>query len=353
MRMTRTKVVVFVTAMIFLSTFSFYGYQMLNAPNILSTHNGKISRSIVYLYIPKGATFKTVLDSLERHDALEDKLSFAFLAKLMGYQENVKTGRYKLHPDMSNKELLYMLRAGRQEPIQLVVPPLRKIDNILRWLDKQLMISAEEIEQAMQQWQDTLRREGLDSTSYWCIFLPNTYEVYWDVPAPRLIERMLREYRRFWNEERRQKAKAIGMTPHEVMTLASIVQAETNKADEMPRIAGVYINRLRQNMFLQADPTVVHAVGDYSIRRVLKEHLTVDSPYNTYKYKGLPPGPIGIPTPQAIDAVLNYELHDYLYFCAKDDFSGYHLFAKNYNEHLRNARRYQRAVSQLLRKKNE
>ncbi|NIK73678.1 UPF0755 protein [Thermonema lapsum] len=353
MRMTRTKVVVFVTAMIFLSTFSFYGYQMLNAPNVLNTHNGKISRSVVYLYIPAGATFQTVLDSLERHKALEDKLSFAFLAKLMGYQQKVKTGRYKLHPDMSNKELLYMLLSGKQEPINLLIPPLRKIDNILPLLDKQLMITAQDIEQAMQQWQDTLRREGLDSTSYWCIFLPNTYEVYWDVSAPQLIKRMLQEYRHFWNEERRQKAKAIGMTPHEVMTLASIVQAESSKMDEMPRIAGVYVNRLRRNMFLQADPTIMYAVGDYSMRRVLKKHLAVDSPYNTYKYKGLPPGPIGIPTPQAIEAVLNYELHDYLYFCAKDDFSGYHLFAKSYEEHLRNARSYQKAVSKLSREENE
>jgi UPF0755 protein len=178
------------------------------------------------------------------------------------------------------------------------------------------------------------------------MFLPNTYEFYWTTSARDFTDRMKKEWEQFWTEERRQKAQAMGLTPEEVTTLASIVRAETNKADEMPRVAGVYLNRLRVNMPLQADPTLVFALGDFSIKRILAKDKAIDSPYNTYMYRGLPPGPINMPSITAIDAVLNAESHKYFYFVAKEDFSGYHTFSVNYDEHMKNARKYQKALKE-------
>ena len=177
------------------------------------------------------------------------------------------------------------------------------------------------------------------------MFIPNTYEVKWNTNAGALMRRMKKEYDKFWTEDRLKKAEALKLSPLQVSTLASIVQSETVKQDEMPRVAGVYYNRLMQDMRLQADPTVVFAVRDFNIKRVLTRHLSYDSPYNTYRNKGLPPGPIRIPDIQAIDAVLNMEKHEYMYFCAKEDFSGYHNFAKDYASHLIYARKYQQALN--------
>ena len=182
------------------------------------------------------------------------------------------------------------------------------------------------------------------------MFIPNTYEMYFNTGADKVIERFYYEYEQFWNEERKEKAKQIGLTPLEVSILASIVQAETVKRDEAPIIAGLYINRLKQGIALQADPTLVFAVGDFTLKRVLNEHKEIDSPYNTYKYAGLPPGPINMPEISSIDAVLKYKPSDFIYMCAKEDFSGYHNFTNNYNEHLRNAQRYQKALTIEQRK---
>jgi UPF0755 protein len=190
---------------------------------------------------------------------------------------------------------------------------------------------------------------GFDTTTIVSMFLPNTYEFYWNTSSKELLDRMHKEYQKFWTEERKQKAKAIGFTPVQVSVLASIVEAEQGRwADERPRIAGVYINRMTSketDYKLQADPTLVFAHGDFAIRRVLTGHKQINSPYNTYKFRGLPPGPINLPSPVSIDAVLNYEKHNYLYFCAKEDFSGYHAFAQTYEEHLKNARLYQAALN--------
>jgi UPF0755 protein len=186
---------------------------------------------------------------------------------------------------------------------------------------------------------------GFNKDNIICMFIPNTYEVYYTISADQLIERMYDEYQNFWNEERKQKANELGLSPIEVSILASIVQAESIKRDEAPIIAGLYLNRLKQGIPLQADPTLVFAVGDFTIKRVLNEHKEVESPYNTYKNKGLPPGPINMPEIATIDAVLNYKPSNYLYMCAKEDFSGYHNFTASYNEHLKNARRYQAALT--------
>lgn len=347
MRLTR-KMIIFISSMVLLSTGSFYFYQILNAPNILNTRKGKVKRQAFYLYIDRNTNFAALLDSLQHYNALDDKLSFAFLAKIVGYQENIRTGRYLVEPDMSNLQLLRLLRGGQQVPVKLIIPALRPPHQILPWLESRLMLQADELEQVATNYTDSLKQYGLNMDLWWCIFIPNTYEVYWDISAKGLIRRMLLEFERFWTPDRLQKAAELQLKPAQVMALASIVQAETNKIDEMPRIAGVYLNRLRRNMYLQADPTVIFAVGDYSIRRVTASHLAIDSPYNTYKYKGLPPGPIALPMPHAIDAVLNYEKHEYYYFCAREDFSGYHTFAHTFEEHKRNARRYQQALQKRL-----
>ena len=192
-----------------------------------------------------------------------------------------------------------------------------------------------------------LEKYELNSQNVMVMFIPNTYELYWNTSAEKLFERMNHEYKKFWNEERTDKAAAVGLTTVEISILASIVQSETNKKDEMARIAGTYINRLNKGMLLQADPTVVYALGDFTIKRLLSKHLEIDSPYNTYKYTGLPPGPITIPDATTIDKVLNYEKHDYLFFCAREDLSGYHAFAKTLAEHSANAKKYQKALDKM------
>ncbi|HAZ24348.1 MAG TPA: endolytic transglycosylase MltG, partial [Algoriphagus sp.] len=190
-----------------------------------------------------------------------------------------------------------------------------------------------------------IRKFDFNEETIMSMFIPNTYEVWWNTSPEALFDRMYKEYNDFWTDERKKKAAELGLNPKEVSTLASIVQAESQKKDERAKIAGVYLNRLKLNMPLQADPTLVFALGDFSLKRILNIHKETESPYNTYKYAGLPPGPINLPDINSLDAVLNYEDHDYLYFCAKEDFSGYHAFAKTLSEHNANARRYQAALN--------
>jgi UPF0755 protein len=240
--------------------------------------------------------------------------------------------------------LIRRLKAGRQTPIRLTFNSFRTKRQLAEKLDQKLGFSAQQILALMNDPSET-SKFGLDTFNIISIFIPDSYEMYWTIKPEALMQKMEKAYKRFWNEERLAKARALNLTPAQVMTIASITQSETNKTDEMPRVAGVYLNRLAQNMPLQADPTVVYAVGDFEIKRVLSGHKEIDSPYNTYKYGGLPPGPIAIAIRPAIDAVLNFEKHDYLFFCAREDFSGYHNFTKDFNEHLRNARIYQAALN--------
>jgi UPF0755 protein len=191
-----------------------------------------------------------------------------------------------------------------------------------------------------------IQRFGFTPQTFKAMFIPNTYEFYWTTNALGFAERMKSEYDRFWNKQRLEKAHFAGLNQVEVIILASIVQAETAKTDELSRVAGLYINRLKRGQLLQADPTVKYALGNFGLKRILNVHLEVESPYNTYKYAGLPPGPINFPEISTIDAVLNYEHHDYLYMCAKEDFSGYHNFAKTLNQHNLNALKYQKALNE-------
>jgi UPF0755 protein len=301
-------------------------------------------RQPTHFYIPTGSSFEDVRQSLVSDGLIKHARTFEWVAAKKNYPNRVLPGRYLLTPDMGNNTLVNLLRSGRQDPVNITFNNIRTKQQLAAIISNQLEADSTSV-MALFSDRQFLQDYGMVPETAILLFIPNTYEFFWNTSATQLFDRMHREYKRFWNDHRLDLAGKTGLTPLEVMILASIVQRETSKADEMSTIAGVYLNRLRRNMLLQADPTVVFAVGDFSITRVLNRHLAVDSPYNTYKYPGLPPGPIGLPEPQATDRVLNYKNHDYLFFCAKDDFSGYHAFAKTYPEHLANARRYHRALN--------
>ena len=271
--------------------------------------------------------------------------SLRWMARYRHYNECVHTGRYAIRPGESVYQVLSRLLRGYQEPMNLVVGSVRHLDRLASQVGRQLMTDSADVARVLSD-SARLATLGYDRQTLPALFIPNTYEVYWNMSAEAFLQRMVREHERFWNKDRRDKAKALGMTPTEVATLASIVEEETNNSDEKPIVAGLYINRLHRGIPLQADPTVRFAVGDFERQRVTHADLSADSPYNTYLHAGLPPGPIRIATPEGLDAVLNYAHHNYLYMCAKEDFSGRHNFAANYAEHLRNARRYQQALNQ-------
>lgn len=320
-----------------LSTTSVYIYQMLFSPNFLINQPDKM------IIIEDNTDFKTLTNQLIEDTLLNDIISFSFLSKLMKYSENVKEGNYKVKMNMSNYDLISMLRSGNQTPINITFSYSRKINDLAQNISQKLKISEKELMDYIIK--NGLSNYGFDSQNIIGMFLPDTYEVYWDITPKKLLDKMKEEYDKFWNSERIRKLKRVNLSKNEVITLASIVASETNKIDEADRIAGVYINRLRKKMLLQADPTLIFAANDFSIRRVLNKHKKIKSPYNTYMNKGLPPGPIRLSPKKYIDAVLNFEDHRYIYFCAKDDFSGYHEFAITLSEHNKNARKFQKALN--------
>jgi UPF0755 protein len=305
--------------------------------------NENVKKDFV-LYLHRGSTFDSVVDSLVNNDVLNEVKAFRWVAKRKDYGDVVRHGRYLLKKNMNANEVVNMLRSGRQAPVNLTFNNIRFPEQLAAVAAGYL--EADSAAMMLVLTPDNGPRFGFTPETYKAMFIPNTYQFYWTATPEEFAERMKKEYDRFWNEQRRQKAEAMGMTPVEVATLASIVQEETVKGDEKPRVAGVYINRLRRSMPLQADPTVKFAIGDFTLQRILFQHLEIDSPYNTYKNAGLPPGPITYPEISSIDAVLNYENHNYLYFSAKEDFSGYHSFARTHAEHTRNADRYRRALNQ-------
>ena len=313
------------------------GYQVYNAvmkPNVSVRNQKEFS-----LFIPTGADFGQVKDSLYGNDLIISRVSFEWWAERRDYPDHVKAGRYVLANGMSNRQLLNILNGGLQTPVKVTFNNMRDVAQLAGRISEQIEADSSEIVNYIND-PATLAELGFTRQTVPALFLPNTYEFYWNTSAAQFVEKMKKEYDKYWNGERLEKAKEIALTPVQVSTLASIVDKETNKTDEMARIAGVYLNRLRNGWLLQADPTLVFAVGDFGLKRVLNIHKEVESPYNTYKYPGLPPGPICIPSLASINAVLNAEKHNYFYFCAKDDFSGYHVFAKTLTEHNRNAQRY-------------
>ncbi|WP_448530359.1 endolytic transglycosylase MltG [Raineya sp.] len=335
--------ITFVVLAILLASFAFYAYQALYSGN-LNIQSGENKQNKI-LYIPKGTDFQGLIQILKREQLINNVVSFAFIAKLMNYQQHVKAGAYLIEPNESNVSVIRKLRSGQQISIRLTFNNLRTKEDLAERISEQLPIPKDTL-LALLQSEAVAQKYGLNTYTIGTIFIPNTYEVYWTTTAQELLDRMYKEYQKFWNTERKQKAQNLGLSPTQVMILASIVQAETTKNDEKPRIAGVYLNRLAKNDLLQADPTVIFAHQDFTIKRLLNSHLSIDSPYNTYKYTGLPPGAINFPDISSIEAVLNAEKHDYYYFCAREDFSGYHNFAQTLAEHNRNARLYQKALSE-------
>ncbi len=326
---------------LFASMFSFYVWQIFKTPNYKVDENKGFA-----LLIPKGATFQTVWDSLQAHKVVVDEQSFKFLSKLLKYRENVKEGRYLITAEMGNYELIKKLKSGNQDAIKLTFNNIRLKKDLVHKIGNRFSFDSTALAKMLND-PAVASKYGFSTETIMCMFLPNTYEIYWTVTPDEFFDKMNMWYKKFWTEERKQKAEAIGLDPIKVQIMASIVEGETKKADEKPRVAGVYMNRLNAKMPLQADPTVVFAHQDFSIKRVTSTLTKINSPYNTYKVIGLPPGPINLPDLKSIDAVLNYEHHKYMYFCAKEDFSGYHNFAEDYDAHLNNARIYQEALNKL------
>ncbi len=297
------------------------------------------------LLIPTGADLDQVLDSLKEEEILEDEKTFRWIAERKKYAHRVRPGRYVVPSGMSMNDLVNKLRSGEQDPVRITFTNIKNLPELAGQVAKYIEADSTEVLEAIMA-PATAKRLGLTRETIISLFLPNTYEMWWTVSPEDLINRFAKEYKRFWTDDRQAAARVLGLSQSEVSTLASIVQAETGKASDAPMIASVYLNRLRIGMPLQADPTLKFALGLDSLNRVLHADKLVDSPYNTYTHSGLPPGPINLPEPRFIEAVLHPAKSNYLYFCAREDLSGYSNFSTTYQQHQVNARRYQQALNQ-------
>jgi len=315
-------------------------YSRVFQPNISLPNNIK-----EYIYIPTNADFSDVVRVLSENGLLINANSFEWLAQQKKYNTNIKPGRYRINRALNNNELVNLLRSGKQTPVNVTFNNVRTKEQFAGIISTQIEADSLSI---LKYITDTIFLDKLQLTSnnVACLFIPNTYEFYWNTSVESFVNRMVKEYSKFWNKTRKRKSEKIGLDYYQVSILASIVEKEQNiKKDERPDIAGLYLNRIKKRMKLESDPTLIFAWGDFSIKRVLNKDKKVDSPYNTYMHNGLPPGPICIPSINSIDAVLNASSHKYIFMCAKEDFSGYHNFAKSYRQHLRNARKYQKALN--------
>lgn len=339
-RFSRIIVIILALCIVVAGIIGYRLYVTVMKPNVWVKDNGTD-----YLYIPTGADFQDLETILYENGFIVNRKTFSWIASRKNLPAHVHPGRYEIHGGMSNNELINLLRSGQQTPVNLIFNNIRTKPQLAQRLSEQIEPDSLSIITLLND-QQVCESYGFDQETILCMFLPNTYEVFWDITPEKLVSRMDREYEAFWNESRRQKAAELNLTPVEVSILASIVEKETVKNDEKPAIAGVYLNRLKYGWKLQADPTIVYAWGDFSINRVLNIHKQLDSPYNTYLHAGLPPGPICLPSIASIESVLNAENHDYFFFCAKADFSGYHEFARTAAQHAVNANRYRRALDE-------
>ncbi|MEI7421453.1 MAG: endolytic transglycosylase MltG [Prolixibacteraceae bacterium] len=334
----KTRLILLMAILIVISSVTVKHFQTIYyGPNVVKNY---------HLFIHDSDNFESVVRLLKENNCLEDLKSFRQVAKLKDYDLNIRPGSYIIESGWSNGKLVNILRAGAQTPVMVTFNNVRTREELAGKLARQFQSDSIAFLNAFRNDSNAIK-VGFKPETLPALFIPNTYSFYWTTTPTGFLNRMKREYELFWNEGRRLKAKAIGLTTEQVATLASIVQEESNKNDEKPVIAGVYLNRLKKSWPLQADPTIRFALGDFTIHRILTEQLAVESPYNTYKNVGLPPGPINIPEISSLDAILNYRVHDFFYFCAKEDFSGYHNFAKTLFEHNNNARKYQAALNKL------
>lgn len=313
------------------------GYYSVYWPNVRVKDDGLI-------YIREVDSFDTVLAALQNKGYIENAYTLRKVAELKKYPQNIKSGCYQIKDGSNNNDLVNQLRSGTQYAVHFTFNNIRTMEQFAKIVSEQLDMDSLEI---LKYTRDTelIEKMGFTGDNFIGMFIPNTYQVYWNTDVDDFMERMHDEYRKFWNEPRREKAEKAGLSPMDVMILASIIEEETVRPEEYPVIAGVYINRLQRDIPLSACPTIKFALNDFSLKRILNEHTQVESPYNTYKYKGLPPGPVRMPSINVIEAVLNYQKHDYLYFCAKSDFSGGHNFSRTLQQHNAYARQYHEALN--------
>ena len=304
-------------------------------PNVTDKHE--------YLYIHTGADYDDVYKTIRDSDMVKDSTTFNWAAENMKYKSRVKAGRYRLKPGMSNRALINMLASGTQEPVTLSFHTMRLKEQFAVYVSKKIEPDSTAILNLLDS-AAYVKQFGFTTDDVYTMFLPNTYQMYWNVSPEKFFKKMYAGYEKFWTPERKQKATDIGLSQVQVSVLASIVDAEALHDDEMPTIAGLYLNRLKKGMKLESDPTVIFALHDFTIHRVLNKDLKVISPYNTYMYTGLPPGPVMMPSINAVNSVLDYKASNYIYMCAKADFSGYHAFATNVADHLINAHKFQKAL---------
>lgn len=331
------KIILAILAIILLigAVIAYIGYSYIFKSNV------SISNQTQSIYIPTGSTFDNVVEILKNEHIVKDLGSFATIAGLMKYNKSqVPSGKFEIQNGWSNKQLVGALRSGRQVPVKVTFNQCRTIYNLADRITQTIEIdSADFIDYLMSP--TVLDQLGYNESTIITMFIPNTYEVYWNISKDELLQKMKKEHQKFWSKpERQTQLKALNLNEVELYTLASIVEKETLAKSERKKVAGLYINRLKKGMRLEADPTVVFATGLFDLRRIRFKHLEIDSPYNTYKNDGLPPGPIFMPDIGTIDATLNYEQHEYIFFCAKPDNSGLHAFAKTNAGHEANARKY-------------
>lgn len=328
-----------ILVLIVISILGFKVYLDLFNPNVSIDNGNEIA-----VFVDKHKRLESIIFQLKEKKALKNDASFERLARWVQLENKLKMGRYSIRNGMTNADIIKLFYKGRQQPFNLVFKYAERTEDLSLFFSKNLMVDSNELNSLFADNQ-FLSNLGFNSETITAMFIPNTYNFYWNTSATEVFERMHKEYNLFWNSRRDSLAKELGLGRIEVITLASIVQKESNKFDEMPIIAGVYLNRMKLGMPLQADPTIIFAWNDKTIKRVTSLHTAIESPYNTYSQLGLPPGPICTPSEKAIEAVLNYDKHNYLYFCAKEDFSGYHNFANSFDQHLQNAAKYQRALN--------
>ncbi len=299
-----------------------------------------------YINIPTGSEYEDVRKIIIDCGLVMNIKAFDWVAKRKNYSNFIHPGHYEFEDGLNNNDLINLLRSGIQTPVNLIFNNIRSLEKLSSVVACQIEADSSEIIDLLLD-ENYISQFKFSHETVMGAFIPNTYEFYWNTSASGFVERMVDEYEKFWNKERKDKAAAKSLTIKQVSILASIVDGETVRETEKTRIAGVYLNRLKRGIRLQADPTIIFAIGDFSRNRVLKADLLVDSPYNTYRYAGLPPGPISVPSVSGIDAVLNAEDHSFLYFCARADMSGYHQFSKSLREHNRYAYKYRQALNKL------
>lgn len=336
------KRLILLVVIVLIGLAGYWAYMNLYKPNVnLEGKNFK------YVYISSDADFETLLNTLYSEGVIENHKTFEWMAKRMDLDKNVHPGRYRINTGMNNRQIILMLKNNKQEKVKLTFnSQIRTKEELIEYLDTKLELSFDELDEYLSD--DVLleKEYGLDPDNIMALILPNVYEVSWVIKKEELFAQIKDYFNSVWTKERREKSKKNGYTVVEVMTLASIVQSESGIASEQQKIAGVYINRIKKNMPLQADPTLKFANRNFDVQRVTNADKQIDSPYNTYKYKGLPPGPICLVNMQSLDATLNYTHHNYLYFCAKPSLNGYSDFSSNYDQHLKYADAYQKALDQ-------